>query len=82
MKSEWSRYPLAVVRNRQNFFDPCWLWQKERNVNKKRETIRKPVDREVTPEWDDQDRHVPPNTTKNGKRRSEEKDMILDKDRD
>ncbi len=49
-------------------------------MNKKRETIRKPVDREATLEWDDQDRHVPPKQAKNGKHRSEEEDMILDKD--
>ncbi|MFA6681306.1 MAG: hypothetical protein WCS35_04685 [Sphaerochaeta sp.] len=51
-------------------------------MNKKRETIRKPVDREATPEWDDQDRHVPPKQGKNGNHRSEEEDMILDKDDD
>jgi len=51
-------------------------------VNKKRETIRKPVDREATPEWDDQERYTPPKQVKNGKHRSEEEDMILDKDDD
>ncbi|MBI9095200.1 MAG: hypothetical protein JEY71_09990 [Sphaerochaeta sp.] len=49
-------------------------------MNKKRETIRKPVDREANLEWDDEDRYVPPQKEKNGKHRSEEEDMILDKD--
>jgi|GEM_PF-5508538 len=77
---------MSVVFNRPNFF--CFaigsshIWLKERNVNKKRETIRKPVDREAAPEWDDQDRLVPPKQAKSGKRRSEEEDMILDKDND
>jgi hypothetical protein len=73
---------LAVVFDRPNFFYPCQFWLKERNVNKKRETIRKPVDHESTPEWDDQDRHLPPTQDKSGKHRSEEEDMILDKDDD
>jgi len=50
-------------------------------VNKKRETIRKPIDREAVPDWDDQDRVVPPKAKK-GKHRSEEEDMILEKDDD
>ncbi len=49
-------------------------------MNKKRETIRKPVDREATFEWDDQDRYTPPKQTRSGKHHSEEEDMILDKD--
>lgn len=53
---------------------------KERNVNKKRETIRKPVDYETIPIWDDQDRPEPPKGTKKAKHRTEEEDMILDKD--
>jgi len=77
-----SRYPLAVAYNRPNFFFLCQFWLKERNVNKKRETIRKPVDREATPEWDDQERYVPPKQVKKGKPHSEEEDMILDKDDD
>ncbi len=51
-------------------------------MNKKRETIRKPVDREAIPDWDDQDRQLPPKGAKKGRRRSEEEDMILDKDDD
>ena len=51
-------------------------------MNKKRETIRKPVDREATPDWDDQDRQLPPKGAKERKHRSEEEDMILDKDDD
>lgn len=51
-------------------------------MNKKRETIRKPIDREATPEWDDQDRYAPPKQVKKGKHHSEEEDIILDKDDD
>ncbi|HKM08317.1 MAG TPA: hypothetical protein VJ869_15245 [Sphaerochaeta sp.] len=52
-------------------------------MNKKRETIRKPVDREATPEWDDQDRYAPPKHVEKGKKhQSEEEDMVLDKDDD
>lgn len=54
---------------------------KERNVNKKRETIRKPIDREAVPDWDDQERVVPPKAKKR-EHRSEEQDMILEKDDD
>ncbi len=52
-------------------------------MNKKRETIRRPVDREAVPDWDDQDRRIPPpKQAKGPKHRSEEEDMILDKDDD
>jgi hypothetical protein len=55
---------------------------KERNVNKKRETIRKPVDHEKIADWDDQDRLVPPKQAKKRKYHSEEEDMIREKDDD
>ena len=55
---------------------------KERNVNKKRETIRRPVDREAVPPWDEQDRLDPPKGAKKGTYHSDEEDMILEKEDD
>jgi len=55
---------------------------KERNVNKKRETIRRPAEREAVPSWDEQDRLDPPKGSKKGKYHSDEEDMILEKEDD
>ena len=51
-------------------------------MNKKRETIRRPVDREAVPPWDEQDRLDPPKGAKKGTYHSDEEDMILEKEDD
>ncbi|MDT4762103.1 hypothetical protein [Sphaerochaeta sp. PS] len=50
-------------------------------MNKKRETIRKPIDREMVPDWDKDDRIAPPKPEpKKRKLHDEEEDMISDKE--
>ena len=64
-------------------FKSARKWLKESTMNKKRETIRKPEEIGLVPDWDAEDTIIPTEKVKpSKKRRRDEDEMLLDKQED